>query len=112
MLVNSGLHTRENFSENYPQLVHASITSVASRMLFQKSLKNTVLKGRQITSLSGAHTYLEATLAITPRPHKSSWLDASLNKLLKTRTYSYFETCYITKRVQAQFVLVNCLLRC
>jgi hypothetical protein len=81
-------------------------------MLFQKSLKNTVLKGRQITSLPGAQTYLEAILAITPHPHKSSRLDASLNKLLKACTYSYFETCYITKRVQAQFLLVNCLLRC
>ena len=79
---------------------HAFITSVASPMLVQKRLKNTVLKGRQITSLPGAHTYLEATLAITPHPHTSSWLDASLNKWLKTLTFSYFEMCLTTKRVQ------------
>jgi hypothetical protein len=103
VLVNSGLHKRKYFSENYPQPGHASITSVASPVLVQKTLKNTVLKGRQITSLPGAHTYLEATLAITPHPHTSSWFDASLNKRLKTLTYSYFEKCYITKRVQGTF---------
>jgi len=77
VLVNSGLHKRKNFSENYPQMGHASITSVASPMLVQTSLKNTVLKGRQLTNMPGAHTYLEATLAITPHLHTSSWLDAS-----------------------------------
>jgi len=39
VLVNSGLHKRKNFSENYPQLGHASITSVSSPMLVQKNLK-------------------------------------------------------------------------
>ena len=112
MLVNSGLHKRKNFSENYPQLGHAPLTNVASAMLVQKSLKNAVLKGHQITSLPGAHTYLEPTLAITTHPRTSSWLDASLNNLLKILTYSYFVTCYVTKRVQDIFLLVNCLIRC
>jgi len=111
VLVNSGLHKRKNLSENYLQREHASITSDASPVLVQKSLKNAVLKGRQITSLPGAHTYLGATLAITPHPHTSSWLDASLNAWLKALTYWYFETCYITKWVQGTVFFVNCLLR-
>jgi hypothetical protein len=37
--------------------------------------KNIGLKGRQIITPAGGHTYLGPTQAITENPHTSSWLD-------------------------------------
>jgi hypothetical protein len=52
--VNSGFHTRKNFSENFPQFWHTPSKRLASPILGQKSLKNIGSKGRHIISLPGA----------------------------------------------------------
>jgi len=52
MRANSGYHTAKTFSENYPLFDHAPSKMVASAVLGWRSLKNVILKGRQIINLA------------------------------------------------------------
>jgi len=56
VLVNSGFHTWENLSENYPQLGHTPLKILASLVLGQKSEKNIRLADCPIINLPGAPT--------------------------------------------------------
>jgi len=53
-MVNSGFHTRKNFSKNYLQFGHAPAKTFARPVLRGKSLMNIGQKGRQIISWHGA----------------------------------------------------------
>ena len=67
MLVNSDLHTRMNFSENYPQFWHAISIIFAKLVLGRQRLKNVGFKGHKIISLPGAPTFLGPVLHTYPR---------------------------------------------
>jgi hypothetical protein len=72
VLVNSGFHMRETFSENYPHLGHEPPTIFASPVLRRKTLKKYIsFKGRllacsghQVFNLPGAPTCLGPALYI------------------------------------------------
>jgi hypothetical protein len=53
LTVNSGFNTRKKFSENYPQFGHVPSKRFATLLIVLESLKNIVLKARQIISLPG-----------------------------------------------------------
>ena len=56
VLVNSGFHTRSNFSENCLQFGHAPSREFLSPVEGRESCKNICFKGRQIISLPGVLT--------------------------------------------------------
>jgi len=58
VLVNSGVHTRMNLSENYPQLGYAPSKLFVSPVLDRKNFKNISSMGRRIIKLLGAHMSL------------------------------------------------------
>jgi hypothetical protein len=60
VLVNSGFHTRSNFSENCLQFGHAPSRKFLSPVEGRESCKNICFKGRQIISLPGVLTYPRA----------------------------------------------------
>jgi hypothetical protein len=66
VLVNPGLRTRKNFSENYPKFGHAFSEVFDGSLLGQKSLKNISLKGLHIISLPKILTFLRPALVL---PH-------------------------------------------
>jgi hypothetical protein len=57
VLVNSGVHTRKYFSENYPLFGYAVLKIFASPILGQKHFKIIVFRGRQITGLPEVPNY-------------------------------------------------------
>jgi hypothetical protein len=57
LLLNSGFHTRKNFSEYYPKFGYAASKIFASPVVGRKSLKNAGLKRRQIISQPEASNY-------------------------------------------------------
>ena len=52
-LVNSNFHTRNNFSENYPQFGHAPLKISPSPVLGWEYLKNIGFNGGQIITIKG-----------------------------------------------------------
>jgi len=64
VLINSGFHTRDNLSENIPQLRHAPSGLFGSPILGRKNLKNIDLKRRRIINLPGAPTCLGPSLVV------------------------------------------------
>jgi len=67
VLIISGFHTRNNLSENIPQIGHAPSEMFGSPILGRKSLKNIGVKGRRIINLPGAPTCLGPALVVRRR---------------------------------------------
>jgi hypothetical protein len=55
--VNSGVHTENNFKENYPQVQHVTSKTFASPVLGRKTSKNTGFKRLQFISITGVPDY-------------------------------------------------------
>ena len=67
VLINSGFHTRNNLSEDIPQLRHAPSELFGSPIVGRKNLKNVGLKRRRIINLPGVPTCLGPALVVRRR---------------------------------------------